>query len=183
MPDGIVHTCVTSPPYFGLRDYGHAGQIGLEETPEQFVAKLVEVFREVRRVLRDDGTLLGEHGRQLRWIMAAQATTDKTGKTRLSRPNRARHERRRNRQTRVAGSCAGLKAEGPDRHPLDAGLRPARRRLVSAPGHHLEQAEPDARERHRPLHQGPRVPLPAGEVSRATTSTRNPSQNPSPPPP
>jgi DNA modification methylase len=57
MPDGIVQTCVTSPPYFGLRDYGHAGQIGLEETPAAFVAKLVEVFREVRRVLRDDGTL------------------------------------------------------------------------------------------------------------------------------
>ncbi len=56
-PDGIAQTCVTSPPYFGLRDYGHAGQIGLEETPAQFVAKLVEVFREVRRVLKDDGTL------------------------------------------------------------------------------------------------------------------------------
>ena len=57
MPGGIVNTCVTSPPYFGLRDYGHAGQIGLEPTPEEFVAKLVTVFREVRRVLRDDGTL------------------------------------------------------------------------------------------------------------------------------
>lgn len=57
MPDGLAQTCVTSPPYFGLRDYGHAGQIGLEETPAQFVAKLVEVFREVRRVLSDDGTL------------------------------------------------------------------------------------------------------------------------------
>jgi DNA modification methylase len=56
MPDGIVNTCVTSPPYFGLRDYGHPGQIGLEETPEHFIAKLVDVFREVRRVLRDDGT-------------------------------------------------------------------------------------------------------------------------------
>jgi DNA modification methylase len=57
LPDQSVHTCVTSPPYFGLRDYGHEGQIGLEETPDAFVAKLVEVFREVRRVLRDDGTL------------------------------------------------------------------------------------------------------------------------------
>jgi DNA modification methylase len=57
MPDGIVQTCVTSPPYFGLRDYGHDGQIGLEPTPAEFVAKLVEVFREVRRVLKDDGTL------------------------------------------------------------------------------------------------------------------------------
>lgn len=57
MPDQSVHCCVTSPPYFGLRDYGHDGQIGLEQTPDEYVAKLVEVFREVRRVLRDDGTL------------------------------------------------------------------------------------------------------------------------------
>lgn len=57
MPAGSVHTCVTSPPYFGLRDYGHDGQIGLELTPDEFVAALVAVFREVRRVLRDDGTL------------------------------------------------------------------------------------------------------------------------------
>jgi DNA modification methylase len=53
----VVQTCVTSPPYFGLRDYGHDGQIGLEETPEQFIAELVEVFRCVRDVLADDGTL------------------------------------------------------------------------------------------------------------------------------
>jgi DNA modification methylase len=57
LPDQSVHTCVTSPPYFGLRDYGMDGQIGLEVTPDAFVARLVEVFREVRRVLRDDGTL------------------------------------------------------------------------------------------------------------------------------
>lgn len=54
---GSIHTCVTSPPYFGLRDYGVDGQIGLEDTPDAFVAQMVEVFREVRRVLRDDGTL------------------------------------------------------------------------------------------------------------------------------
>jgi DNA modification methylase len=52
-----VDCCVTSPPYFGLRDYGVAGQIGLEPTPEAYVAALVEVFRQVRRVLRADGTL------------------------------------------------------------------------------------------------------------------------------
>ena len=57
LPDQSVHTCVTSPPYFGLRDYGMDGQIGLEATPDAFVARLVDVFREVRRVLRDDGTL------------------------------------------------------------------------------------------------------------------------------
>ncbi|MGE8943316.1 DNA-methyltransferase [Leptospira interrogans] len=57
LPDQSVHCCVTSPPYFGLRDYGHGEQIGLEPTPDDFVAALVEVFREVRRVLRDDGTI------------------------------------------------------------------------------------------------------------------------------
>ena len=63
---GSVQTCVTSPPYFGLRDYGHDGQIGVEPTPDEFVAALVEVFREVRRVLRDDGTVWLNLGRQLR---------------------------------------------------------------------------------------------------------------------
>ena len=57
MAEQSVQCCVTSPPYFGLRDYGNDGQIGLEETPEAFVAKLVEVFREVKRVLADDGRL------------------------------------------------------------------------------------------------------------------------------
>ncbi len=57
MPDQSFHCCITSPPYFGLRDYGVDGQIGLEQTPAEFVSRLVEVFREVRRVLRDDGTL------------------------------------------------------------------------------------------------------------------------------
>ena len=57
LPDQYAQTCVTSPPYFGLRDYGHDGQLGLEQTPEEYVAALVSVFREVRRVLRDDGTL------------------------------------------------------------------------------------------------------------------------------
>ena len=57
LPDASVQCCVTSPPYFGLRDYGHAGQIGLEQTPDAYVAELVGVFRDVRRVLREDGTL------------------------------------------------------------------------------------------------------------------------------
>lgn len=57
MPSGSVHCCVTSPPYFGLRDYGVAGQLGLEPTLEGYIESMVGVFREVRRVLRDDGTL------------------------------------------------------------------------------------------------------------------------------
>lgn len=52
LPAESVHCCVTSPPYYALRDYGVDGQIGLEATPAEFIAALVDVFREVRRVLR-----------------------------------------------------------------------------------------------------------------------------------
>lgn len=79
MPDGLVQACVTSPPYFGLRDYGHDGQIGLEATPDQFIAKLVDVFREVRRVLKDDGTL---------WVNIGDsyASSPASGGERVARP-------------------------------------------------------------------------------------------------
>lgn len=56
-PDESVNCCVTSPPYWGLRDYGVAGQLGLERTPQEYVENMVAVFREVKRVLRNDGTL------------------------------------------------------------------------------------------------------------------------------
>lgn len=52
-----INCCITSPPYYGLRDYGVDGQIGLEETPEQYIEQLADVFDEIKRVLRDDGTL------------------------------------------------------------------------------------------------------------------------------
>lgn len=57
LDDNSVHCCVTSPPYYGLRDYKVDGQVGMEKTPEEYVKHLVGVFREVRRVLREDGTL------------------------------------------------------------------------------------------------------------------------------
>ena len=81
LPDASVHCCVTSPPYWGLRDYGHDGQIGLEATPEAYVARMVEVFREVRRVLRDDGTL---------WLNLGDsyaATTKQSGRNDHDRPH------------------------------------------------------------------------------------------------
>jgi DNA modification methylase len=56
LPDNSIQCVVTSPPYWGLRDYGVAGQLGLEQTPEEYVAKLVGVFREVKRVLKNNGT-------------------------------------------------------------------------------------------------------------------------------
>ncbi|MDR2903085.1 MAG: site-specific DNA-methyltransferase [Clostridiales bacterium] len=67
LPSKSVNCCITSPPYYGLRDYGVAGQIGREESPELYIARLVEVFREVKRVLRDDGTL---------WIVIADSYAD-----------------------------------------------------------------------------------------------------------
>jgi DNA modification methylase len=82
-----VQTCVTSPPYFGLRDYGHEGQIGLEQTPEEYIAAMVEVFRCVRDVLADDGTLwlnLGDSywgGKGMNGSSKARATAEERGYT------------------------------------------------------------------------------------------------------
>lgn len=76
---GSVHTCVTSPPYFGLRDYGHDGQIGLEPTPAAFIEAMVSVFREVRRVLRDDGTLWLNLGDSYAGSWSAQSRGNVTG--------------------------------------------------------------------------------------------------------
>jgi DNA modification methylase len=70
--------CVTSPPYFGLRDYGHEGQIGLEETPEQYITAMVEVFRCVRDVLADDGTLWLNIGDSYASYRDGKATPDTT---------------------------------------------------------------------------------------------------------
>lgn len=57
LPDKYINCCVTSPPYWGLRDYGVKNQLGLESTPEEYVDNMVKVFRAVRRVLKDEGTL------------------------------------------------------------------------------------------------------------------------------
>lgn len=89
LPEKSVQCCVTSPPYFGLRDYGVDGQIGLEPTPAEFVAELVAVFREVRRVLRDDGTLWLNLGDSYTGSASTGGTgkeTDYTGKRSL--PNK-----------------------------------------------------------------------------------------------
>jgi DNA modification methylase len=99
MPDRSIYCCVTSPPYFGLRDYGVDGQIGLEQTPDEFVAEMVAVFREVRRVLRDDGTLwlnLGDSYAAQRGGFHQPAETLAGGNggkmDDVSRVNRGRHD-------------------------------------------------------------------------------------------
>lgn len=86
--DGVrAQMCVTSPPYFGLRDYGHPGQLGLEQTPEEYIAAMVEVFRCVRDVLSDDGTLwlnigdsyAGQRGTQPGRVSGSGAVTQGQG--------------------------------------------------------------------------------------------------------
>ena len=82
LSDASVHCCVTSPPYFGLRDYGHAGQMGLEPTPDEYVAGMVEVFREVRRCLRDDGVLFLNIGDSYAGSWGARGRSDDTNAAR-----------------------------------------------------------------------------------------------------
>lgn len=82
LPEQSVQCCVTSPPYWGLRDYGHADQIGLESSPDAFVAALVAVFAEVRRVLRDDGVCwlnLGDSYASTSGIKTQQPQRDNNG--------------------------------------------------------------------------------------------------------
>jgi len=79
LDDNSINCCVTSPPYWGLRDYGVEGQLGLESTPEEYVSKMVEVFREVKRVLRDDGTLWLNLGDSYATTHAVGTKDDDTG--------------------------------------------------------------------------------------------------------
>src|SRR5689334_11758315 len=75
LADQSVHCVVTSPPYYGLRDYGIAGQLGLESSPDAFVSSMVQVFREVWRVLRGDGTCWVNLGDSYNGYMANQRAT------------------------------------------------------------------------------------------------------------
>ena len=98
IPDKHVQTCITSPPYWGLRDYGVEGQLGLESTPEEYVERMVQVFRHVRRILRDDGTL---------WLNLGEsyngAAANRSG-------NNGYDDGRANRSSRfTAGGAPGLK--------------------------------------------------------------------------
>ena len=98
LDDNCVDCCVTSPPYFNLRDYGHKDQIGQEETPAVYIENLVSVFREVRRVLKNDGVL---------WINIGDSYNSKQPRT---ESRDGFHDGRKNRGERLgAGGVAGLK--------------------------------------------------------------------------
>lgn len=98
VPDCSVQTCVTSPPYFGLRDYGVDGQLGLEASPDEYIEKMVEVFRAVRRVLRDDGTL---------WLNIGDSYAGRGGRGQQSGQMADRAHGREGRSARI--TAEGLK--------------------------------------------------------------------------
>lgn len=112
--DKSVQTCVTSPPYFGLRDYGAGGQIGLEASPNQYVTALVEVFREVHRVLRDDGTLWLNLGDS--YISSGRGGD--TGASGLQGTTASQDESKRARKSQTRREAAVTKHAGEQRTPV-----------------------------------------------------------------
>ena len=121
LPADSVQCVVTSPPYYGLRDYGVAGQIGLEATPDAYLATMVEVFREVRRVLRPDGTCWVNMGDSYAHTGAAGGSVFDNGRN----DGRAAYEadKARGREERRSTLSAGLK-------PKDLLMMPARLALA-----------------------------------------------------
>lgn len=131
LPPESVHTCVTSPPYYNLRDYGVEGQIGNEGSVEEYLQALVAVFREVRRVLHPNGTL---------WVNMGDSYATNSGEP-------AADEHPQFLRTHRKARTAGVQEKRPDRHTLAVGICPPRRRLVFAARHHLAETELYAGER------------------------------------
>lgn len=106
-PDACINCCITSPPYWGLRDYGHDGQMGNEETPDEYVSKMVELFREVKRVLKDDGTLWLNLGDSY----AGNCSQSNDGRSGFGQPREKIVNRGKNRDT-SKWSYSNCKANG-----------------------------------------------------------------------
>jgi DNA modification methylase len=119
LPSESVHMCCTSPPFYGLRDYGVAGQIGLEDTPELWVSRLVEVFREVRRVLRADGTLWLEVGDSYAGSWGAQSRGNTTGEDKSTLQGTSPLSARQIENHPQFGSRTGTRAIGNGVKPKD----------------------------------------------------------------
>lgn len=135
LPDECCRTCITSPPYFRLRDYGVEGQIGLEDSLDEYITKLVEVFREVKRVLTKDGTL---------WLNIADSYAG-TSKGRGSdgvygkKQRQTKFRATKRNFTSIAHIC-GYKVQGLVRCAMDACIRFKKRRMVSEKRYHLAKA-------------------------------------------
>ena len=187
LPAASIDCVVTSPPYWGLRDYGlpaqiwggeaecshdwsedsasgsacskcHAwrGQLGLEPSPELYVEHMVEVFRELRRVLKPEGTL---------WINLGDCYNAATNAPRRPSANRVGYWQAAGSMGDRRVKVAGLKAQGHGRHPLAGGAGVAGGRLVSALRRDLVQTQSDSRRRPRSAGALTRVSVPAGQAA------------------
>ena len=132
LPDASVHMCVTSPPYWNLRDYHVAGQIGLKSTPEQFIGELVEIFREIRRILRDDGICLINLGDSYAGSWGSQGRQGNSGQM-AGRSVADVRQRSKLQAARIEASVypakisnTGTIPEGSDYKPKDLMMMPAR---------------------------------------------------------
>jgi DNA modification methylase len=164
LPEKSVQCVVTSPPYWGLRDYGHAGQIGLERTPADYVDAMVQVFREVRRVLKDDGTLwlnlgdsyAGGKGQSGQGNAEQQAERAARGES----INQAHHQIAGKKKTRPTDDRASLR---------DAGLKP--KDLVGIPWMVAFALRADGWYLRSEITWCKKVPMPESVADRPTSAT------------
>lgn len=135
MPDKSVDCCVTSPPYYGLRDYGVEGQIGREATPEQYVERLAEVFVQLYRVLSDSGTF---------WLNISDSYCGTGSKGACLDPKNPKG--RNGQKVSLTQNVRGVQEQGHDRDSVDAGVCPAGFGVVSAQRHYLAEGKRNAGE-------------------------------------
>ena len=155
MPEASANCIVTSPPYWGKRDYGVAGQYGHEDSPAAYVATMRDVFREARRVLADDGTC---------WLNLGDSYSASGGGATGMHAYLGEHI--------TTHRAAGLHSEEPARPALAGGVRPARRRLDRAERDRVAQAERHARVGSRPAVLPARAAVPARQVARLLVRPR-----------
>ncbi len=157
LPDEAFHTCVTSPPYFGLRDYGADRQIGQEATPSAFVAEMVEVFREVRRVLRPDGTL---------WLNLGDSYAGSWGAQ--SRDHAGKHAPNASAISANQIKAAARRASGTGSIPPGSGLKP--KDLIGIPWRVALALQADGWWLRRDIIWSKPNPMPESVTDRCTSS-------------
>ena len=134
LDSGSVDMCVTSPPYYGLRDYGVDGQIGIEKTPAEYIERLTEIFNEVKRVLKSDGTL---------WVNISDSYAGSgKGPMSIQVAGNGKNSKLYNKQNIYRSQNLGkYKAQRYDRDTVDACVFFKEKRLVFKVGYNLAQSQ------------------------------------------
>lgn len=159
LPDNSIDCCITSPPYFNLRDYGVSGQIGLEDTPEAYIRRLVEVFHEVNRLLKPTGTL---------WVVIGDSYAG-SGKGAANYPDNVKNAKQGTNRG-IVGARSTVKRFAGYKNKDLIGIPWMLAFALRADGWYLRQdiiwakEQSDGRARERPVHQVARIHLSAIEV-------------------